>query len=65
MRRAVTLLAALAALAFSAPSAQAASGDLQIDSPQAFETPNPFKAVEAISVGAYRPRTTTSCSGSG
>ena len=53
MRRAVILLAALAALALSAPSAQAASGDLRIGSPQAFETPNPFKAVEAISVGAY------------
>ena len=53
MRRAVILLAAVAALALSAPSAQAASGDLRIGSPQAFETPNPFKAVEAISVGAY------------
>ena len=53
MRRAVILIAALAALALPASSAQAASGDLRIGSPQAFETPNPFKAVEAISVGAY------------
>ena len=53
MRRAAILVAALAALAISAPAAQAASGDLRIGSPQAFETPNPFKAVEAISVGAY------------
>ena len=53
MRRAAILVAAFAALALSAPGAQAASGDLRIGSPQAFETPNPFKAVEAISVGAY------------
>ena len=33
--------------------AAAADGDLRIGSPQAFDTPNPFQAVEAISVEAY------------
>ena len=33
--------------------ASAAGGDLRVGSPQAFETPNPFKAVEAISVESY------------
>ena len=47
-------LAALAAIAHRASaSAAAADGDLRIGSPQAFETPNPFKAVEAISVESY------------
>ena len=53
MRRALLLSAALAALLLGTGSAQAASGDLRVGSPQAFETPNPFKAVEAISVEAY------------
>lgn len=53
MRRALLLTAALAALLLGTAGAQAASGDLRVGSPQAFETPNPFKAVEAISVEAY------------
>ena len=35
------------------PAPRAADGDLRVGSPQAFETPNPFKAVEAISVDSY------------
>ena len=50
MRRALILLAALAALFAGTVSASAASGDLRVGSPQDFESPNPFKSVEAINV---------------
>ncbi len=53
MRRALALAAVLAAWLIFASGAAAANGDLRIGSPQAFETPNPFKAVEAISVESY------------
>ena len=53
MRWALVLAAALAALLAGSASAGAADGDLRVGSPQAFETPNPFKAVEAISVESY------------
>ena len=53
MRRALALLAAFAAMLMCVSGAAAADGDLRIGSPQAFETPNPFKAVEAISVESY------------
>ena len=45
--------AALAASLICASGAVAANGDLRVGSPQAFETPNPFKAIEAISVETY------------
>ena len=53
MRRLIVIAAALAALLAGAAAADAADGDLRVGSPQAFETPNPFRAVEAISVEAY------------
>ena len=53
MRRALALAVALAVSLMCVSSAAAAGGDLRIGSPQAFETPNPFKAVEAISVESY------------
>jgi hypothetical protein len=53
MRRALAIALALAGLLVSTASAAAASGDLRVGSPQDFETPNPFKAVEAIAVDSY------------
>src|SRR4029077_19244032 len=53
MRRALALAAALVASLMCVSGAAAAGGDLRIGSPQALETPNPFKAVEAISVESY------------
>jgi peptide/nickel transport system substrate-binding protein len=53
VRRAIATAAALLAALAGAAGANAQSGDLRIGSPQAFETPNPFKAVEAISVESY------------
>ncbi len=53
MRWALVLAAALAALLVGSAGAGAAEGDLRVGSPQAFETPNPFRAVEAVSVEAY------------
>ena len=53
MRRALVIVLALAGLLVGAGSAAAASGDLRVGSPQDFETPNPFKAVEAIAVDSY------------
>jgi peptide/nickel transport system substrate-binding protein len=53
MRRALVIAVALAGLFLSTASAGAASGDLRVGSPQDFETPNPFKAVEAINVDSY------------
>ena len=50
MRRALVFLAASAALLVGAASAAAADGDLRIGSPQDFESPNPFKSVEAVNV---------------
>ncbi len=50
MRRALVIAAAFAALLASAAGAGAASGDLRVGSPQDFESPNPFKSVEAINV---------------
>jgi peptide/nickel transport system substrate-binding protein len=50
MRRALAPAAALVASLMCVSGAAAAGGDLRIGSPQAFETPNPFKAIEAISV---------------
>ena len=46
----MVFLAALAALLVGAASASAASGDLRIGTPQDFESPNPFKSVEAVNV---------------
>jgi hypothetical protein len=53
VRRALVIAAALAGLLVGTASAGAAGGDLRVGSPQAFETPNPFRAVEAISVDSY------------
>ncbi len=50
MRRALVIAAALAALLVGAVAASAQSGDLRVGSPQDFESPNPFKSVEAINV---------------
>src|SRR3954447_3672049 len=50
MRRALVIALALAGLLISTGSALAASGDLRVGSPQDFESPNPFKSVEAINV---------------
>jgi peptide/nickel transport system substrate-binding protein len=50
VRWALVVAAALAALLAGSASAGAAPGDLRVGSPQDFETPNPFKAVEAIAV---------------
>jgi peptide/nickel transport system substrate-binding protein len=52
VRRALLLLAALAALLLGAVSASAASGDVRVGSPQIFESPNPFKSTLAINVEA-------------
>jgi peptide/nickel transport system substrate-binding protein len=52
VRRALVFLAALTALLVGAAGAGAASGDLRVGSPQDFESPNPFKSVEAINVEA-------------
>ena len=53
MRRALVIAVALAGSLIGAAGAGAADGDLRIGSPQAFESPNPFKAVEAISVESH------------
>ncbi len=53
MRRSLAALAVLAALLTFSGSALAASGDLRIGTPQDFDSPNPFQAVEAIAVDAY------------
>ena len=53
MRRVLVFLAALAVLLAGAGVASAQDGDLRVGSPQDFETPNPFKAVEAIAVESY------------
>jgi peptide/nickel transport system substrate-binding protein len=50
MRRALAIVVALAAALIGAAGASAQPGDLRVGSPQAYETPNPFKAIEAISV---------------
>ena len=53
VRRAFVIAVALASLLVGTAGASAADGDLRVGSPQAFETPNPFRAVEAISVDSY------------
>jgi peptide/nickel transport system substrate-binding protein len=52
VRRPHVITAALIALLVGASGASAASGDLRVGSPQDFESPNPFKSVEAINVEA-------------
>jgi peptide/nickel transport system substrate-binding protein len=53
MRRTLAVLIGLVALVAFSGSASAASGDLRIGTPQDFDSPNPFQAVEAIAVDAY------------
>jgi peptide/nickel transport system substrate-binding protein len=53
VRRALVIAAAFAVLLCGAAGANAASGDLRVGAGQDFETPNPFKAVEAIAVESY------------